>query len=949
MNAGGDGKPDAPEKPTPQPRESGPSRRSEAESEPVAPKSGVSRMQADSASGATEGLPPGAEMLRRASGSSIDSFSGEGGDLNLLVAEQFQRRYAHFEVEMGSDGKPIELGRGAMGITYKASDTTLRRPVALKVISSRLFHNESLKNRFLREARAAASLRHPYVASIYYLGSTEASYFYAMELIEGQTLETYISQHGPLDVKLALEITIQITSALAAAHQAGLIHRDIKPANIILTRDSHGQLTAKVIDFGLVKLATGDIEDSTASEPGIFLGTPRYASPEQISCGAVDIRSDLYAMGVTLWQMLTKAAPFIGTPSEVAAQHLQAPLPISKLKYFPQPVVAVLTHLLEKDPKDRPQTPDDLLAILRATQRSLAGSRTLQQRAPVSPGERKRFPLRKSYILGAGSIVIAAALGAYFYFNRPAPAPTIGEKSVAVLPFDNVGDDKQNEYLSDGLTTEVIFQLSKIADLRVISRDSVLLYKAAVGTARKPLSEIGKQLDVQTVLESSVQRLNDRIKIIAVLFDAKTGKRLWGAAYNREMKDLFAIQTDVAENLAAALQVRLTADERERIQRKPTENLTAYDLYLQAEAYYELRRKEDNDRAIELLRQALELDPKFALGYAGLANCYIDRDMRFGEASFWVDSAIDLCQRAIAIDPSQARAYVVLSRAFIWKNLPQEASDAVNKALQLAPNDAEVNFRAASQMMLSTYGPEAYALLRKAYALDPNDPRKAWLLALFCAVIGDREMQDRWKQQAIGLETNPDRRRLLECESLVWHGDYAAALAETKKLPSDLHAYGPSALQLAVGCLERLGDWASVKQIMLRQTDTLPDSLAVMFNLVLALYESGETANALEKTTQLQALARSRLAINGKDRDANYYLAFCYRLLGQKEEAYAILRQVFPQNISFLPYALTLLRADASLDVFAKDPEFQGMLAEFDKKNEDTRNRIREVEKTFTQ
>src|SRR5260370_24387681 len=159
-----------------------------------------------------------------------------------------------------------------------------------------------------------------------------------MELIEGQTLETYSSQQGPLDVKLALEISIQIASALAAAHLAGLVHRDIKPANIILTRDSHGQLTAKVIDFGLVKLATGDIEDSTASEPGIFLGTPRYASPEQISCGAVDIRSDLYAMGVTLWQMLTKASPFIGTPPEETAQHLHAPLAISNLKYLPQPV-----------------------------------------------------------------------------------------------------------------------------------------------------------------------------------------------------------------------------------------------------------------------------------------------------------------------------------------------------------------------------------------------------------------------------------------------------------------------------------------------------------------------------------------------------------------------------------------------------------------------------------
>jgi TolB-like protein/Flp pilus assembly protein TadD len=962
MNAGGDGKPDSPEKPTPQPPEASQSSGSEAESEPVAPKSGVSRIESDSASadygatgsasGATEGLPPdkplspGAEMLRRASGSSIDSFSGEGGDLNLLVAEQFQRRYAHFEVEMGSDGKPIELGRGAMGITYKASDTTLRRPVALKVISSRLLHNESLKNRFLREARAAASLRHPYVASIYYLGSTEASYFYAMELIEGQTLETYISQHGPLDVKLALEITIQIASALSAAHQAGLVHRDIKPANIILTRDSHGQLTAKVIDFGLVKLATGDIEESSASEPGIFLGTPRYASPEQISCGTVDIRSDLYSVGVTLWQMLTKAAPFIGTPSEVAAQHLQAPLPISKLKYFPQPVVALLTHLLEKDPKDRPQTPDDLLAILRATQRSLAGSRTLRQRAPVLPDERKRFSLRKSYIFGVGAFLIAAGLGAYFYFNRPVPAPTIAERSVAVLPFDNVGGDKQNDYLSDGLTTEVIFQLSKIGDLRVISRDSVIGYKATPGAPRKSLQEIGKELDVETVLESSIQRLNDQIKIIAVLYEAKSGRRIWGAAYNREMKDLFAIQSDVAEHLAAALQVRLTAAERERIIHKPTENLTAYDLYLQAQAYYERRRKEDNEKAIDLLRQALELDPKFSLGYAGLANAYIDRNVRFDEESFWVDSAIDLCNKAIGVDPTQVRAYVVLARALGWKGLSQQAEEAVNKALRLAPNDAEANFRAASQMLSSTVSAEAYSLLRKSHSLDPNDPRKAYLLAYACFVVGENELRESWMQKAINLESDAERRRLLECQRLVQQGDYSHALAELQKLPPGLIAYGSSLDDLIVACMERLKDWPSVIRKVELRTDDDPWRL---FHLTLAYYQSGESAKAAESASKLQTGAKASLAVHPDDRDAKYYLAFSNRILGNKENAYDLLRRLFPGTLNELPDALILVRADPSLDVFAGDNEFQDLMASFDKKNAEVRAGIEQTEKGSSQ
>jgi TolB-like protein len=188
---------------------------------------------------------------------------------------------------------------------------------------------------------------------------------------------------------------------------------------------------------------------------------------------------------------------------------------------------------------------------------------------------------------------------------------------VAVLPFDNVGGDKQNDYLSDGLTTEVIFQLSKIADLRVISRDSALGYKATPGVPRKSLNEIGRELKVETVLESSVQRLDQQIKIIAVLYDARTGKRLWGAAYNREMRDLFAIQTDVAENLASALQVRLSPNERDEIQQKPTDNVTAYDLFLQGRAYYLLRHKDDNEKAIELFRQALELDPKFLARICG--------------------------------------------------------------------------------------------------------------------------------------------------------------------------------------------------------------------------------------------------------------------------------------------------------------------------------------------
>jgi WD40 repeat protein/serine/threonine protein kinase len=290
-------------------------------------------------------------------------------------------RFAHFEVEIGRDGKPIELGRGAMGITYKAIDVALRRTVALKVIASRLMENESLKSRFVREARAAAALRHPNIASVFYLGSTESSYFYAMEFAAGKTLEEIIATQGPLNLKLALNITTQVTSALAAAHQAGIVHRDIKPSNLIVCFDEKNHPIVKVIDFGLVRVTAEVSSDASVSDPGIFVGTPRYASPEQFSEGTVDIRSDIYALGITLWEMLTKATPFSGSTVQVAGQHLQAPLPIAKLRHLPQPVISLLTHLLEKDANERPQTPEELLTILRATMKALG---TLQS---ITPGE----------------------------------------------------------------------------------------------------------------------------------------------------------------------------------------------------------------------------------------------------------------------------------------------------------------------------------------------------------------------------------------------------------------------------------------------------------------------------------------------------------------------------------------------------------------------------------
>src|SRR6516164_9032506 len=286
------------------------------------------------------------------------------GSTEVTVGGSQVRRFENYEVILDDDGRPIELGRGAMGVTYKALDVDLRCPVTLKVISERYLGDESARLRFLREARAAAKVRHSNVASVLHLGSTGSSYFYAMEFLEGETLENLIKRSGQLDVQLALEIAAQVAAGLAAVHEQNLVHRDIKPTNIMVRLKEEGSVTAKIIDLGLAKTLDESASEAGISSPGTFVGTPEFASPEQFAGIQVDIRSDLYSLGVTLWEMLNGKTPFRGTPNEVMYQHQHAPLPLDLLEAVPQPVIVLLEALLEKDPVRRFQNPAELLRAM---------------------------------------------------------------------------------------------------------------------------------------------------------------------------------------------------------------------------------------------------------------------------------------------------------------------------------------------------------------------------------------------------------------------------------------------------------------------------------------------------------------------------------------------------------------------------------------------------------
>jgi serine/threonine protein kinase len=425
-----------------------------------------------------------------------------------------QLRFEHYEVLTREDGTPFELGRGAMGVTYKALDINLRCPVALKVISGRFIGDESARRRFLREARAAASVRHPSVASVFHLGKSRGIYFYAMEFVEGETLGNFIKRSGRLEVKLALEIVTQVAAGLTAIHEQNLIHRDIKPNNIMVSLKDGGCSTAKIIDLGLAKTMNESAFESKISTRGTFAGTPEFASPEQFAGVEVDIRSDLYSLGVVLWQMLCGKLPFNGSLNELMYQHLHTPAPVEQLESVPQPLVVLLEKLLKKDSKQRFRTPNELLQAIPMITSTVKGDANY-------PTSRVPAPLvRRASSRQNESSAIRAP-----------------KRSIAVLPFDTLGRSTRNTYFADGVQDEILSNLARVSQLRVISRTSVMTYRPG---GDRDLRSIAGVLGVANVVEGTVRRDGNRVRITIRLVDARRDETLWSEIYDRSLTDILS-------------------------------------------------------------------------------------------------------------------------------------------------------------------------------------------------------------------------------------------------------------------------------------------------------------------------------------------------------------------------------------------------------------------------
>src|SRR5215467_5213753 len=376
-------------------------------------------------------------------------------------------RYAHFEVETGADGFPVELGAGAMAITYRARDTVLNSLVALKVIDRKVAQNSGARSRFLREARAAANIRHPNVARVTYYGEQDGECFYAMELVEGETLEARVRRDGPMPLALALDIIEQAARALVAAETCGVVHRDIKPSNVMLESDPTGALRVKLIDYGVAKVMGPETQSDVEQTHAGFIGTPAFASPEQFAGAGqlpVDTRSDIYSLGVTLWYLLTGRTPFVGRTMEEIRARQTSDLPLEQLKglHIPGEVVALLKSMLASDPNDRPQTARELLSAVHDCYERF------------NPQARSRR--RKAVIVNLAlmSAMVAIVCGTWLY-QRLRPF-TLEERSIAVLPFENLSSDKENAYFAEGIQDEILTRLSKIGNLKVISRTSTQHY-----------------------------------------------------------------------------------------------------------------------------------------------------------------------------------------------------------------------------------------------------------------------------------------------------------------------------------------------------------------------------------------------------------------------------------------------------------------------------------------
>ncbi|HEV8610610.1 MAG TPA: protein kinase, partial [Thermoanaerobaculia bacterium] len=601
------------------------------------------------------------------------------------------------------------LGAGGMGEVYRARDTRLERAVAIKVLPARLAADADALARFEREARAVAALSHPNILAIHDFGSDGGVVYAVAELLEGATLRERLAT-GALPSRKAVEYAVQAAQGLAAAHERGIVHRDLKPENVFVTNDGR----VKLLDFGLARLrgaesAMGrETEAPTAAiatEPGVVMGTVGYMSPEQVRGQAADHRSDIFALGAVLYEMLSGKRAFRGaSAADTMSAVLNAEPELAPAFSTAEPALAqIVRRCLEKSPGERFQSAQDLAFAL-----ANLSSSTRSRAAP-------RLSIRPRRIAVGSVAALAILLAAFALFSRVRSRQPID--SLAVLPFANASTDPESEYLSDGITETLINKLSRLPDVKVISRASAFRFK---GKDQDP-GAVARELGVRAVVTGRVTQLGDRLSIATELVDTRDNRQIWGERYDRKLSDVLTVQEEIAKEISETLKVRLTGEQQARLTRSATANPEAYQAYLKGFHHARKVTIPDVQKGIAYFRQALALDPNYAPAHAGLAYCYIlwlpDWYMPAREA-FPVGK--EAASKAVALDPTLSEGHTYLGMArflydYDWAGAEQE----LRRATELNPADATAHhFYALFLGARARFG-EAAREIARALELDP--------------------------------------------------------------------------------------------------------------------------------------------------------------------------------------------------------------------------------------